>query len=50
MVAQERRARAKLEERVEMLEKRDGERGRRLEKLERAVVRIERVKGLVNAA
>lgn len=50
MVAQERRARAKLEERVEMLEKRDGERGRRLERLERAVGRIERVKGLVNAA
>jgi hypothetical protein len=47
MVAQERRARAKLEERVEILEKRDLDRRKRLERLERAVSRIERVRGLI---
>jgi Skp family chaperone for outer membrane proteins len=47
MVAAERRARAKLEERVAVLEKRDLEKRRRLERLEKAVDRIDRVKGLV---
>ena len=47
MVATERRARAKLEERVEVLEKRDTEKRQRLERLERALMRIERVKGLL---
>ncbi|KAE8441781.1 hypothetical protein EG329_004293 [Mollisiaceae sp. DMI_Dod_QoI] len=47
MVATERRARAKLEERVEVLERRDGEKRKRLERLEGAVARIERVRGLL---
>ena len=47
MVAAERRARAKLEERVAVLEKRDLDKRRRLERLEKAVERIDRVKGLV---
>ena len=47
MVASERRARAKLEERVEMLERREGEKRKRLERLEGAMVRIERVRGLL---
>jgi len=47
MVATERKARAKLEERVKLLETRDGEKRRRLERLEKAVERIERVKRLV---
>ena len=47
MVAAERRARAKLEDRVAVLEKRDLEKRRRLERLEKAVERIDRVKGLV---
>lgn len=47
MVAQERKARAKLEERVEVLEHRDGEKRRRLERLEKAIERVERVRGLV---
>ncbi|KUJ22143.1 uncharacterized protein LY89DRAFT_554996, partial [Mollisia scopiformis] len=42
MVATERKARAKLEERVEVLERRDGEKRKRLERLEGAVARIER--------
>ncbi|RDW88526.1 hypothetical protein BP6252_00558 [Coleophoma cylindrospora] len=49
MVANERKARAKLEERVEVLERRDGEKRTRLEKLEKAVGRIERVRGLLNS-
>lgn len=48
MVAAERRARATLEERVAILEKRDLEKKRRLERLEKAVERIDRVRGLVN--
>ena len=48
MVAAERRARAKLEERVAVLEKRDLEKRRRLERLEKAVERINRVRELVN--
>ncbi|ROT43081.1 hypothetical protein SODALDRAFT_327248 [Sodiomyces alkalinus F11] len=47
MVATERRARAKLEERVELLERRDAEKRLRLEKLEGAVGRIERVRALL---
>jgi len=47
MVATERRARAKLEERVELLERRDVEKRKRLERLEGAVARIERVRGLL---
>lgn len=48
MVATERRARAKLEERVEELEKRDVEKRRRLERLEAAMARIERVRNLLD--
>ncbi|KAK3995095.1 putative ribosomal protein l32 protein [Cladorrhinum sp. PSN332] len=44
MVATERRARAKLEERVGELERRDAEKRRRLEVLERGVERIGRVR------
>ncbi|KAH6892216.1 hypothetical protein B0T10DRAFT_457931 [Thelonectria olida] len=47
MVAEERRARAKLEERVGELERRDAEKRRRLEKLEGAMQRIERVRLLL---
>ncbi|EZF74283.1 hypothetical protein H105_03981 [Trichophyton soudanense CBS 452.61] len=47
MVANERRERAKLEERVQVLEKRDKEKRTRLERLEKAVERVERVKGLI---
>jgi predicted RNase H-like nuclease (RuvC/YqgF family) len=47
MVAEERRARAKLEERVELLERRDREKAGRLERLEKAVTRVERVKALL---
>ncbi|KAF2126524.1 hypothetical protein P153DRAFT_322501 [Dothidotthia symphoricarpi CBS 119687] len=44
MVAEERRARAKLEERIEMLEKKDKDKAGRLERLEKAVARVARVK------
>jgi len=47
MVATERKARAKLEERVEVLERRDDEKRERLERLETAIKRIERVRGLL---
>ena len=47
MVATERKARAKLEERVEVLERRDDEKRKRLERLETAIKRIERVRGLL---
>jgi DNA repair exonuclease SbcCD ATPase subunit len=47
MVASERKARAKLEERIEILEQRDGDKRRRLERLEKALGRIERVRGMV---
>jgi GDP/GTP exchange factor Sec2p len=49
MVAAERRARAKLEERVAVLEKRDGDKRRRLDRLEKALERIERVRGMVGS-
>lgn len=47
MVATERKARVKLEERVKLLETRDTEKRRRLERLEKAVDRIERVRRMV---
>ncbi|KAG7120355.1 hypothetical protein HYQ44_004851 [Verticillium longisporum] len=47
MVATERRARARLEERVETLEKREADKKRRLDRLEGAVGRIERVRSLL---
>lgn len=50
MVASERKARARLEERVEVLEGRDAEKRKRLERLERAVGRIERVHGLLKGS
>ncbi|KAJ5812916.1 GDPGTP exchange factor Sec2p [Penicillium robsamsonii] len=48
MVAEERRARAKLEERVAVLERRDVEKRSRLERLEKAMARVERLRALVN--
>lgn len=47
MVATERKARAKLEERVEVLEKRDEEKKYRLEKLENVMGRIQKVDRLL---
>ena len=47
MVADERRARAKLEERVDELERRDRDKRRRLDRLESAMSRIERVRNLL---
>jgi hypothetical protein len=47
MVAEERRARSKLEERVRILERREKEKGERLKKLEGRVERVERVRALV---
>ncbi|KAK5938551.1 hypothetical protein PMZ80_009522 [Knufia obscura] len=47
MVATERKARAKLEERVKLLETRDGDKRKRLDRLETAVQRIERVRRMV---
>ncbi|KAJ9143874.1 hypothetical protein NKR23_g6376 [Pleurostoma richardsiae] len=47
MVATERRARARLEERVEVLERRDVDKRRRLDRLEQAMGRIERVRALL---
>jgi chromosome segregation ATPase len=47
MVAEERRARSKLEERVRVLEKREREKGERLKKLEGRVERVERVRGML---
>lgn len=49
MVAAERKARAKLEARVEQLEKKDKDKMARLERLEKAVSRIDRVKALLAA-
>ncbi|ATY63065.1 ribosomal L32 [Cordyceps militaris] len=48
MVADERRARAKLEERVGELEKRDADKKKRLDRLESAMNRIERVKKILS--
>ncbi|KAH8756741.1 hypothetical protein F5883DRAFT_163659 [Diaporthe sp. PMI_573] len=49
MVATERRARARLEERVGELERRESEKKRRLERLEQAMGRIERARALLNS-
>ncbi|KAF3088314.1 hypothetical protein TWF102_010216 [Orbilia oligospora] len=48
MVADERRSRAKLEERVKILEKRDAEKRVRLEKLEKGITRIIKARDLIN--
>lgn len=47
MVSTERRARAQLEERVQTLERREAEKHRRLERLEGAMERIERVRAVL---
>jgi len=49
MVASERKARAKLEERVKQLELRDEEKRVRLERLEKAVRRADRVREVLAA-
>ncbi|KAF2453647.1 hypothetical protein BDY21DRAFT_366920 [Lineolata rhizophorae] len=49
MVAAERKARAKLEERVAILEQRDVEKRKRLERLEGAMKRIEHVRGMLGS-
>ncbi|KAJ9665657.1 hypothetical protein H2201_004141 [Coniosporium apollinis] len=49
MVAEERKARARLEERIQVLEKRDRERTKRLDRLEEALTRIGRVRGLLGS-
>ncbi|KAH7384340.1 hypothetical protein DE146DRAFT_223237 [Phaeosphaeria sp. MPI-PUGE-AT-0046c] len=48
MVATERKARAKLEERIEILERKDKDKMSRLDRLEKAVTRIDRVKAMLN--
>jgi hypothetical protein len=48
MVATERKARAKLEERIEMLERKDKDKMARLDRLEKAVSRLDRVKAMLN--
>ncbi|QLI74198.1 uncharacterized protein G6M90_00g106770 [Metarhizium brunneum] len=48
MVAAERRARARLEERVGELEARDDDKRRRLDRLEAAMARIERVRSILD--
>lgn len=48
MVAEERRARAKLEERIELLEKKDKDKMARLDRLEKAVSRLDRVKAMLD--
>lgn len=50
MVAEERRARAKLEERVDVLERRDKDKRERLDRLEQAIERVDRVRRLVGPA
>ncbi|CAK7220631.1 hypothetical protein SCUCBS95973_004224 [Sporothrix curviconia] len=47
MVAEERRARARLEARVAVLEQRDTDKKRRLERLEQAMDRIERLRAML---
>lgn len=47
MVAEERRARARLEARVAILEQRDTDKKRRLERLEQAMDRIERLRAML---
>jgi hypothetical protein len=48
MVATERRARAKLEERIELLERKDQDKMARLDRLEKAVTRLDRVKAMLD--
>lgn len=48
MVANERKAKAKLQERVDILEKRGEEKRRRLEQLEGAVVGLQKVRKLLD--
>ena len=50
MVATERKARAKLEERVAVLERRDKEKRTRLEVLESRLGRIERVREMLKSS
>lgn len=50
MVANERKARARLEERVEILEKRDRDKRSRLELLEQRLDRVERVRDLLSSS
>jgi hypothetical protein len=50
MVAEERRARSRLEDRVAVLEKRDEEKRERLGVLEQAVDRISRVREMLTGA
>jgi chromosome segregation ATPase len=50
MVADERRARAALAERVEVLEKRDADKNKRLERLEVAMVRIQNARAALSGA
>ncbi|EPS42380.1 hypothetical protein H072_3578 [Dactylellina haptotyla CBS 200.50] len=50
MVSAERKARARLEERVHVLERRDQEKRVRLERLEQGLERIGRVRGMLNTA
>lgn len=47
MVATERKARSRLEDKVATLEQRDKEKSKRLEKIEGAITRLERVKALL---
>jgi len=47
MVAAERKARARLEERVEILERRDHDKRKRLERLEGAIKRVEKVRDVL---
>lgn len=47
MVATERRARAKLEERIELLERKDKDKMARLDRLEKAMNRLDRVKAML---
>jgi predicted RNase H-like nuclease (RuvC/YqgF family) len=49
MVAEERRARARLEERVEVLEKREKDKKRRLDRLESAVETIRRARAVLDS-
>lgn len=48
MVAVERKEKFQLEEKVKVLESREREKRSRLEELEHRMVRIERVRGLLN--
>lgn len=48
MVAVERRAKAKLEERIKVLEQREAEKRSRVDALEGRMARIERVRGLLS--